>query len=119
MSEPQCYYGCQEPEDRPDELWQCGTCHEWYCYDHWHETDLGYCIECVACERIRKEAEEDKMDEEKTYTVTFKGCTVEVCGVYAETPEEAEKIASDDLDLLEGQSPFITIWTETYTVEEE
>ena len=41
-------------------LWQCQTCDELYCYFHYHQTSLGHCVECVACEnaRIKKEAEE-------------------------------------------------------------
>jgi len=34
-------------------LWQCQTCKEYYCHFHYHQTSLGYCVECVACERER------------------------------------------------------------------
>lgn len=37
--------------------WQCQTCGEWFCSYHWHETDLGHCVECAACERERLEGE--------------------------------------------------------------
>ena len=58
-------------------------------------------------------------EDEKTYTVTFKGCTIEMCGVYAETPEEAKEAASEDLEDLRHQLPAMTIWTESYKAEEE
>jgi len=47
-----CYYD-NEMCDYSDGLWQCQTCHEWFCHAHWHSTDLGYNVECVACERER------------------------------------------------------------------
>ena len=56
MNPLHCYYGCVRYHI--DELWQCQTCRERYCYDHWHETDLGHCVECVACERVRKNKED-------------------------------------------------------------
>lgn len=36
-------------------LWMCETCKQYYCTEHWHETDQGHNVECVACERERKE----------------------------------------------------------------
>lgn len=38
---------CEETED----LWECETCGEMFCLDHWHETSLGKNIECSTCER--------------------------------------------------------------------
>jgi hypothetical protein len=38
-------------------LWMCETCHQDYCTEHWHDTDKGHNVECVACERERKEKE--------------------------------------------------------------
>lgn len=46
-----CYY--DDPAVCEGELWECETCHENYCQTHWHETDLGTNVECVACERER------------------------------------------------------------------
>lgn len=43
-----------------EDLWQCQTCHEWYCGEHWHDTTLGYCVECVVCEHAREETEEEE-----------------------------------------------------------
>lgn len=39
-------------------LWQCQTCREYYCHLHFHQTSLGYCVECVACEQERLSKEE-------------------------------------------------------------
>ena len=52
-----CYYG---EDSCDDDLWQCETCGEWFCSQHFHETSKGYCVECVACERER--LEEEKRD---------------------------------------------------------
>lgn len=46
---PECYFndgalGCQ------GDLWQCKTCGEWFCQTHFHVTDKGRNVECVACE---------------------------------------------------------------------
>ena len=61
MSEDQCYY----KEDCCDgELWECETCHEHYCEVHWHETDLGRNVECVACERERRLRDEHGVEDE-------------------------------------------------------
>lgn len=55
MEQKRCYYDdgkkpcvCEGP------LWQCQTCGEWFCDFHYHETSLGYCVECVSCERARE-----------------------------------------------------------------
>ena len=45
-----CYY---DSELCNGKLWRCKTCGEWFCETHWHETDLGRNVECVACERKR------------------------------------------------------------------
>lgn len=50
-----CYYDNDLCEG---ELWECETCKELYCETHFHETDLGCCVECVACEYQRKQAAE-------------------------------------------------------------
>lgn len=47
----ECYYA--DPNTCRGEVWQCKTCKEWYCNEHWHETELGRNVECVACEGIR------------------------------------------------------------------
>lgn len=52
-----CYYYGRSCDYRQG-VWQCQTCKEWYCYYHDHDTALGYCVECVACERERLEREE-------------------------------------------------------------
>lgn len=47
-----CYY------DTPlckGSFWQCQTCGEWFCGFHFHVTDKGRNVECVVCERKRKE----------------------------------------------------------------
>lgn len=45
-----CYYDSNLCEG---ELWQCKTCGRWFCEFHWHDTELGYCVECGPCERLR------------------------------------------------------------------
>jgi len=51
-----CYYGC-----KTNHAWRCKTCGEVYCYDlHSHTTSKGDCVECVACESIRKEKKRRK-----------------------------------------------------------
>lgn len=55
--EDRCYYDterCEKP------LWQCKTCKEWYCMFHFHLTALGNNVECVVCERERKDKEEGR-----------------------------------------------------------
>jgi hypothetical protein len=54
--QPDCYYGdatCKGP------LWTCQTCKEEFCGFHWHETDRGRNVECVACEQNRKDRHEE------------------------------------------------------------
>jgi hypothetical protein len=58
-----CYYA--EPSVCDGELWECQTCHNQYCESHWHETDLGEKVECVACERERKERENLESEEDE------------------------------------------------------
>jgi hypothetical protein len=55
MRTRKCYYDA--PGFCGGELWQCLTCKEWFCDNHYHVTDRGYKVECVACEneRLRKE----------------------------------------------------------------
>ena len=82
-----CYYGTDQCGD---EVWQCQTCKEWYCKElHWHETQVGYCVECVACEEKRID-EEAAGEELKEY-----GIDVEL-----ELPIEYDYIleAEDDID---------------------
>lgn len=50
-----CYYDSPECQG---ELRQCKICKTWYCEFHFHETDKGRCVECVACEQAKKEQEE-------------------------------------------------------------
>lgn len=52
-----CYYG--DANVCNGELWECGTCGEQFCDQHWHETDKGKNAECVGCERERKDASKD------------------------------------------------------------
>ena len=54
----ECYY--KDDGFCSEDLWQCGTCKEWFCAHHWHETDKGFCVECVACERTRKSSNQDQ-----------------------------------------------------------
>lgn len=46
-----CYYDNELCEG---ELWECESCNEEYCQTHFHVTDKGYNVECVACERERE-----------------------------------------------------------------
>jgi len=55
MKNDTCYY--HDPQHCAGELWECQTCHESYCQAHSHVTDNGENVECVACERDRKERE--------------------------------------------------------------
>lgn len=80
-----CYYSAQPGSAHLDaveeicegELWECQTCGEQYCQTHWHETELGRNVECVACERARKDAA--KQDEAQ---LVYKQETVpELCGL--------------------------------------
>jgi len=49
-----CYYGNQICRGV---LWECRTCGEMFCQAHHHQTSKGRNVECVACERNRKEKE--------------------------------------------------------------
>lgn len=51
LAADECYYADPETCSGPD--WRCLTCGETYCEEHWHRTDLGENVECVACERER------------------------------------------------------------------
>lgn len=64
-----CYY--DDPLTCHGELWECETCHQLYCSAHWHETELGRNVECVACERQRKEEAAETGDNLGTVTETF------------------------------------------------
>lgn len=49
-----CYYN---NEGCAGDLWRCQTCGEFYCSGgHNHHTAKGTNVECVACERERKDA---------------------------------------------------------------
>lgn len=65
MPNPQldCYYA--DPDICRGELWECQTCHEEFCERHNHVTDLGVNVECVACERARKEKSGEELPEYK------------------------------------------------------
>lgn len=56
-----CYYDVGESKlcscEYGQGVWQCKTCGNWFCYYHDHDTELGYTVECVACERVRLERE--------------------------------------------------------------
>jgi hypothetical protein len=56
MAEPGCYYADQQV-CKSAELWECETCQEQFCQVHWHETDKGRNVECVGCERERKDGQ--------------------------------------------------------------
>lgn len=49
----ECYYADEKVCD--GEVWECETCGQRYCLMHNHDTELGCNVECVACERQRKE----------------------------------------------------------------
>ena len=111
-----CYYGTDQCGD---ELWQCETCKEWYCRElHWHETSLGHCVECVACEteRIDEEAAEDDL---KEYRVTFANCTVEVRHVLAESEDEAVEQAERIVCTDAGTKTRFDVWLGYGETEEE
>lgn len=52
----QCYYDspvCSYTQG----VWKCQSCGETFCVmQHFHDNDLGECVECVACESKRLEA---------------------------------------------------------------
>lgn len=48
-----CYY--HDPDFCGGSWWSCLTCGETFCEEHFHRTDLGENVECVACERERLE----------------------------------------------------------------
>jgi len=53
-----CYYN--ETSFCHGRLWTCKTCGEKFCAEHWHETDKGLKVECVACEYDRKHSTKDR-----------------------------------------------------------
>lgn len=53
-----CYYA--DPNVCEGDTWQCITCGEHFCQTHWHETELGDNVECVACETSRIVAEKHR-----------------------------------------------------------
>lgn len=52
-----CYYA--DPFVCDGESWECLTCHEHYCQAHYHQTDKGVNVECVACERNRMDQRDE------------------------------------------------------------
>ncbi len=48
-----CYYG--DPEVCDGKTWTCMTCGQDFCEAHGHRTELGFNVECVACEAERME----------------------------------------------------------------
>lgn len=53
----ECYY--HDAKLCRGETWECETCGETFCDFHFHDTDKGHNVECVACERSRKDAERE------------------------------------------------------------
>jgi hypothetical protein len=50
----ECYY--RTADACHGERWTCAGCNEKFCQTHFHVTDKGRNVECVACERRRAEA---------------------------------------------------------------
>jgi hypothetical protein len=57
----ECYYG--DPGVCSGDLWECKTCGNRYCETHNHVTSKGANVECVACERERKDEAELAKDD--------------------------------------------------------
>jgi hypothetical protein len=57
----ECYYG--DPGVCSGDLWTCRTCGNRYCETHNHVTSKGENVECVACERERKDEAELRRDD--------------------------------------------------------
>lgn len=58
-----CYY--EDSKYCTQETWTCESCQQKYCTFHWHETDNGENVECVACEREREEEENEDDDDDE------------------------------------------------------
>ena len=104
----QCYYGTDECGD---DLWQCQTCKEWFCKElHWHETQLGYCVECVACEedRIDQEAAESEPTEYGIEVELELPCNLDYI-LEAEDDMDADSKAWDNLKEELGEELFCAI----------
>ena len=69
-----CYFDDHGNCDYSDDLWQCQTCKEWFCHYHWHETDRGRNVECVACEYNRQTYGDDSQDSLVTCPHTEQPC---------------------------------------------
>jgi hypothetical protein len=57
LAHESCYYN--DGDTCRGYTWDCQTCGETYCEAHNHTTSLGTDVECVACERERKENDEE------------------------------------------------------------
>lgn len=60
IPDPRCYYDSPACEGA---LWECQTCHEYFCETHAHATELGVNVECAACEGERLDNEDDEEDQ--------------------------------------------------------
>lgn len=82
-----CYFGTPECEG---ELWECETCGEWFCELHFHETSKGRNVECVGCERERKEAENNEQSDPMTdneFAVVNRGNCCPFCRSFEHYPK--------------------------------
>ena len=59
-----CYYDSSRCEG---EEWQCATCLSLYCQTHFHQTNLGTNVECVACERERMDSQDEEAKKWERY----------------------------------------------------
>jgi len=126
MSERTCYY---DNEICAGELWQCKTCGQWFCENHWHETDLGRNVECVACERWRKSliqidelsySPDDALDmeisgEEKT----LRGELIARAANGADIPEEARAIWTGEVHFVDGSYVVTLCYCKDHVLKEE
>lgn len=126
MSDPTCYY--DDNEACGGELWQCKTCGQWFCENHWHETDLGRNVECVACERARRSnihIDESSYSPADALDIKISGdCKtlreelVARTANAADIPEEARDIWTGDVSFVDG-SYVVTLYYDKDSVQKE
>ena len=110
-----CYYDNDVCEG---ELWECETCHESYCAFHSHQTDKGFNVECVACERARIDRDLDSLQGCRESDRIAEGLDAmgkpaqdDESPIGAMTEEEKQEYRLDQLDDAEKEivNPFDTM----------
>lgn len=105
-----CYYN---DDSCGGAMWHCRTCGEWFCESHQHTTDKGANVECVSCERERKE-NETKIVSFDFHMDTFVAVEAPKCTDPETLYEQAKELFKERV----ASGEFEIIFTEIFDPEE-